>query len=184
MRGVWLALCSIGALASCSGSDEGASSAASVPNMAPIAAPSAPAALPAPNAAPASTVEGAAPSSNGDEGDETTTVEALNPTIVVFDDPDSPFSTSDVYDATREIVRFDAEQQTMVSAATGDAVSGWMTNGNELGPYGSFRVRFGSEGGQRRAYFTETGSGTICNLVLGGPGMLDIFATSELPPMN
>jgi hypothetical protein len=113
-----------------------------------------------------------------------TTVEALSPTIVVFADPDTEFATADVYDATREIVRFDAERQAMVSAATGDAVSGWMTSGNDLGPFGSFRVRFGSEGGQRRAYFTETGNGTICDLVLSGPEELDIYATRERPPVD
>jgi hypothetical protein len=103
---------------------------------------------------------------------------------VVFADPDTGFMTGDVYDATREIVRFDAEREAMVAVATGDSVSGWGTDGNDLGPFGSFRVRFGSEGGQRRAYFTETGNGTICNLVLTGPEMLDIYATSEQPPMN
>jgi hypothetical protein len=115
---------------------------------------------------------------------EQTTVGALSPAIVVFVDEATGFTTTDVYDATREIVRFDAERQSMISAATGDSVSGWMTDGNALGPVGSFRVRFGSEAGQRRAYFTETGNGTICDLVLSGPETLDIYATSERPPID
>jgi hypothetical protein len=114
--------------------------------------------------------------------DEQIEVEALNPVVVIFRDPDSAFSTVDVYDATREIVHFDAAREAMVSAATGDSVSGWMTNGNDLGPLGSFRVRFGTEGGERRAYFTETGNGTICNIELRGPELLDIYGTSERPP--
>jgi hypothetical protein len=118
-----------------------------------------------------------------DEGTETA-VDALNPGVVLFRDTNSNFATSEVYDATREIVRFDAEHAAMVSAATGDSVSGWMTNGNELGPVGAFRVRFGSEGGERRAYFTETANGTICDIVLSGPETIRIFGTSERPPMN
>lgn len=131
-----------------------------------------------------------APTAQGDQSDdsaeapEETAVESLNPTLVVFTDPDTGFTTGDVYDATREIVHFDAEREAMVSATTGDSVSGWATDGNDLGAFGSFRVRFGSEDGQPRAYFTEAGNGTICNLVLSGPEMLDIYATSERPPMN
>lgn len=115
---------------------------------------------------------------------EATDIESLNPASVVFRDPDSMFTTADVYDATREIVHFDAEREAMVSARTGDSVSGWVTRGNDLGPSGSFRVRFGTEGGQRRAYFTETSNGTICDLDLSGPEALNIYATSQRPPMD
>lgn len=45
-----------------------------------------------------------------------------------------------------------------------------------------FRVRFGTEEGERRAYFTEAGPGTICNLTFLGPEQLSIFGTRELPP--
>jgi hypothetical protein len=43
-------------------------------------------------------------------------------------------------------------------------------------------VRFGSEAGEARAYFTEAGPGTICNLSIRGPDQLSISATSETPP--
>jgi hypothetical protein len=43
-------------------------------------------------------------------------------------------------------------------------------------------VRFGTEEGERRAYFTEAGPGTICNLRVAGPDVLFISASSETPP--
>jgi hypothetical protein len=73
----------------------------------------------------------------------------------------------------------------MVSDASGDAVGGWSVTGNDLRwsrNGGAFRVRFGTEGGERRAYFTEAGPGTICNLTLVGPDMLFISGTRETPP--
>jgi hypothetical protein len=104
-----------------------------------------------------------------------------------FTDPISGFSTDEVHDADREIVRFDPSRGAMVLAATGDAVSGWTTNVTDLSWSGSrvaFRVRFGTEQGVPRAYFTETGSGTICNLNISGPERLTIFGTNEPPPQN
>jgi hypothetical protein len=167
---------------SCSSSDDGSGVAAPSPmSTVPVApAQQAPGAASPEASAPATDEAAPGPAEDADE----TTVEALTPGVVAFRDPGSSFVTTDVYDATREIVRFDAERQAMVSAATGDSVSGWMTDGNDLGPFGSFRVRFGTEGGERRAYFTETGNGTICNIVLSGPEMLSIFGTSERPPME
>ena len=73
----------------------------------------------------------------------------------------------------------------MIWAATGNAVGGWITNGNDLRwqrSGGAFRVRFGSEAGERRAYFTEADRGTICNLSISAPEQLSISATSETPP--
>jgi hypothetical protein len=57
---------------------------------------------------------------------------------------------------------------------------GWPVSGNFLDAAHSFQVRFGSRSGQRRAYFTETGSGTICNLEVSG-GQLRVTATNERP---
>lgn len=109
---------------------------------------------------------------------------AEDPAFAVFVDPDTGVRLQDVYDADREIVHFDFQRQAMVSAASGDAVSGWVTDGNDLrwNRGGSFRVRFGSEAGEARGYFTEAGPGTICNLSIRGPEQLSISATSETPP--
>ncbi len=105
--------------------------------------------------------------------------------MAVFDDPDSDFSTIEVHDADRQVFYFDAEAQAMVRSDTGDQRSGWMTDGNDLargGVFGRFMIRFGTEEGQRRAYFTEVNPPTICNLELNGPEQLQIYATSERPP--
>lgn len=104
---------------------------------------------------------------------------------VVFIDPGTGFMTNAVHDADREVVHFDSVRGAMVSGATGAAVSGWQIDGADLDwsrfavP---FRVRFGTEQGERRAYFTEAGPGTICNLRFSGPDQLSISATRETPP--
>jgi hypothetical protein len=104
---------------------------------------------------------------------------------VTFIDCTTGFRTDEVHDADREVVHFDAALEAMVSAASGDRVSGWTVAGADLDwsrSGVSFRVRFGSEAGERRAYFTEAGPGTICNLNLAGPDLLYISGTSETPP--
>jgi hypothetical protein len=104
---------------------------------------------------------------------------------VSFIDCATGFRSDAVFDADREIVHFDASLGAMVSAASGDSVSGWTVSGAELDwsrSGVSFRVQFGTEGGERRAYFTEAGPGTLCNLNLAGPDVLYISATREKPP--
>ena len=104
---------------------------------------------------------------------------------VTFVDCTTGFRTDEVRDADREIVHFDASLSTMVSAANGESVSGWMVDGAALDWSRSgvrFQVRFGTEAGERRAYFTEAGPGTICNLTVAGPDLLFISATREVPP--
>jgi hypothetical protein len=102
-----------------------------------------------------------------------------------FIDCATGFRSDAVFDADREIVHFDASLGAMVSAASGDRVSGWTVSGADLDwsrSGVSFRVQFGTEGGERRAYFTEAGPGTICNLNVAGPDVLYISATREKPP--
>jgi hypothetical protein len=104
---------------------------------------------------------------------------------VVFVDPESDFTTADVLDADRQLFHFDAEVPALVDPTTGVRDSQWLTDGNELGPGGSFgffMIRFGTEEGERRAYFTEVGAGTICNLELPADERLRVSPTSEVPP--
>lgn len=107
-----------------------------------------------------------------------------SPALVSFVDPESGFSTQNVHDVDRQVIHFDSEQNAMIWGADGTAVSGWSTSGNELrwNRGGGFRVRFGTEEGERRAYFTESGPGTICNLDIRGPEQLVISASRETPP--
>ena len=104
---------------------------------------------------------------------------------VTFRDDAGAFETHEVHDANREVVRFHATDHAMVAALDGTSVSGWTATGNDLAwdinPV-AFRVLFGSEDGERRAYFTETRTGTICDLRITGPDQLSIFATDEPPP--
>lgn len=118
-----------------------------------------------------------------------TTVSSILPsgdeTFVTFVDETTSFMTSEVFDADREIISFDPVRGTLVFLATGEAVTGWSVTDGDLDWTRSgvpFRVRFGSEDGSRRAYFTERGPGTICNLRLAGPDALGISATNERPP--
>jgi len=108
------------------------------------------------------------------------------PVWVDFTDADTGFATAEVHDANREIVRFDSNGSAMVNA-NGARVTGWTTQGNDLDwdrNSVEFRVLFGAEAGERRAYFTETGSGTICDLNIAGPDQLAIYSTDEPPPQE
>lgn len=102
----------------------------------------------------------------------------------MFRDPDSEFVTDEVHDADREVMTFDAPGMALVWA-DGTRVSGWSADGNDLDSTRSavaFRVLFGREAGQQRAYFTETLTGTICDITVFGPDQLSIAATDERPP--
>jgi len=82
-------------------------------------------------------------------------------------------------------MHFDAAEQALVWVDTGARIMGWTSAANDLTWTGSsvaFRVRFGTESGETRAYFTETNGGTICNLEVNTNGELSIFGTSEPPP--
>ena len=102
--------------------------------------------------------------------------------VVVFEDPDSDFSTADVRDVDGEIVRFDAVNAQMIWVADSLSFNGFDVNGNALGA-GFFMVRFGTENGERRAYFTETDPPTICNISVPN-GTLSITSTQVTVPQE
>lgn len=101
--------------------------------------------------------------------------------LVVFADPDSEFSTTDVRDVDEEIVHFNAVAKTLIWAADNIAFEGWEVSGNFLGAARQFQVRFGTKDGARPAYFTETGPATICQIFVED-GMLRIRPTDVTVP--
>ena len=103
--------------------------------------------------------------------------------FVVFTDPDSEFSTTDVRDVDEEIVHFDAVAKTLIWAADNIAFEGWEVSGNFLGAVRRFQVRFGTKDGERRAYFTETGPATICQIFVAN-GRLWILPTNVTVPTS
>ena len=102
--------------------------------------------------------------------------------FVVFQDPDSEFSTTDVMDVDAEIVRFDDASGQIIWAADGTTEDGWDINGNLL-QGGFFTVAFGTENGQRGAYFIETATATICDIQLNS-GDIQIFPTNTPVPQE
>ena len=65
----------------------------------------------------------------------------------------------------------------------GRAFAGYPVSGNFIRQDHGFQVVFGSENGERRAYFTETGPGTICDIEVVS-GQLLITPTSERVPQK
>ena len=106
---------------------------------------------------------------------------AAGDTFAVFMDPGSDFQTSDVRDVDNEIVRFDTTEDALLWTATDLLFDGWVVDGNFLGAGRPYQVRFGTVSGERRAYFTETGRGTICELSVVN-NELFIAPTNLLPP--
>ena len=111
----------------------------------------------------------------------TTTIPSIAPVLAVFSDPNSSFMTSDVRDVQNQIVRFDTANRTLIWAADNRSFQGYPVSGNFIGADRNLQVRFGTEGGERRAYFTETASATICNIEVNG-GQLVINPTSAPVP--
>ena len=108
-----------------------------------------------------------------------------NDNFVEFTDPDdSTFKTKDVHDVDGDIVRFDMETNAIVWAEDGTSYQAgfWPVNGTLLGG-GSFQVRFGTEGGEKMAYFTETVPATICQIEVFGSSIF-ISATFVQVPHN
>jgi hypothetical protein len=106
-------------------------------------------------------------------------------TFVVFFDADETtgYETSDVYDVDNEIVRFDKASKSIIWAADDRAFQegNWDVTGNFLGAAQAFQVRFGNVDGQRRAFFTETGPATICDIEPVGDSISISPTNTEVP---
>lgn len=116
------------------------------------------------------------------DGGDGMTDGGMSTRLVTFQDPNSDFSTSDVRDVEGDIVQFDATTGEMIWTADGQRFEDWQTDGNTLSD-GFFTIRFGTEDGEQRAYFTETGPATICDIVVNAAN-LQIFATNTPVPME
>jgi len=105
-----------------------------------------------------------------------------SPTVLAnFTDPKTSFSTQDVREAQRQIVRFDVSTNSLIWTLTGQKFTGYPVSGNSIGSDRKFQVAFGMEDGEHRAYFTEAATGTICDIeVLNG--QLVILPTSQTVP--
>jgi hypothetical protein len=101
--------------------------------------------------------------------------------LAVFSDPDSSFMTSDVRDVQGQIVRFDMANGSLIWVADGRSFSGYPVNGLFIRADRFFQVRFGTEVGERRAYFTEAVATTICDVEVAG-GQLVITPTNVHVP--
>lgn len=103
-------------------------------------------------------------------------------TLASFMDPMGGFSTNDVRDSEGDIVRFTTDGR-LVWPPTMATFGGFPVAGNLIGPTQGFEIRFGTESGQRRAYFTERGPGTICDIDVVN-GMINVSPTSQTVPSS
>ena len=104
--------------------------------------------------------------------------------LAVFTDtaPGSTFSTSDVRDVQNQIVRIDVTSGSLIWVADGRMFAGYPVSASYfLRADQAFQVRFGLEAGERRAYFTETVKGTICDIGVVN-GVLQIVSTDVPVP--
>ena len=103
----------------------------------------------------------------------------------VFAEPENDLRTTAVHDIHGEIVRVNRVSNALVWEENGESYfpgQFFVNNQYWLGNTQFFQVRFGTENGIRRAYFTETATGTICDLRLSSSANLQIFPTSIRVP--
>ncbi|HJX29951.1 MAG TPA: hypothetical protein VJ885_18770 [Thermoanaerobaculia bacterium] len=101
-------------------------------------------------------------------------------TLASFIDPRGGFSTNDVRDSEGDVVRFTVDGR-LVWPPTMATFGGFPVTGNFIGSTQGFEIRFGTENGQRRAYFVERGPGTICDIDVIN-GMVNVSPTSQTVP--
>jgi hypothetical protein len=118
---------------------------------------------------------------SGGDGDGNDNVS--DPDLVLFTDPDSDFSTTVVHDVDTDTVQFSISGKSIIyQDGTEYQAGSWTAEGNFLSD-GSFQIRFGTEGGERKAYFTETAPGTICNFTVT-PDLFQVSPTTVFPPQE
>lgn len=106
-------------------------------------------------------------------------IETTGDDLVVFTDADG-FETVEVFDATYDQVAFRSSDDHLLVGQ--EAFAEWPMDEDYTTPdSGFFRVRFGVEDGEQRAYFTESAAGTVCDIQLNF-GELEIFPTDMPVP--
>jgi hypothetical protein len=101
--------------------------------------------------------------------------------LATFTDPSTGVTTSDVRDVQEQIIRFDMANNALIWVLDGTSHSGYPVDGSFIRSDRHFQVRFGTKDGERRAYFTETATATICDVVVSG-GVLSVFPTTVTVP--
>lgn len=120
---------------------------------------------------------------NNDNDDNSNDNDDDNTEFSLFTDPMGTFSTTHVRDVDGETIRFRVSNQSIVyQDGTEYQAGSWPVNGNFVGG-NSFLIRFGTEEGERRAYFTETGPATICDFQVT-PTTFSIFPTQVTVPQE
>ncbi len=102
----------------------------------------------------------------------------------VFTDPKTGYLTTDIYDFNGDIIRINTRDHSMIWLQNGSSYfeGRYTVTGDQLLRDDQFfQVRFGTEGGQRKAFFTEAAKKTICDIRLVGDN-LRIFATPARVP--
>jgi hypothetical protein len=113
--------------------------------------------------------------------------------LVVFTDPASGFSTSDVRDVQEQIVRFNTAAE-LIWTIDGTRFPGHPVNGNlityDRTRFFYFQVRFGIKDGERRAYLSWYDDlnhyypGTIVDIGVDGDGHVVVTETNVPVPGN
>jgi len=104
--------------------------------------------------------------------------------LATFTDPASSFSTSDVRDVQDQVMRFDTASNSLIWTVNGQSYTGYpVIDTYFIRSDKFFQVRFGMRNGERRAYFTEAGRGTICD-VEASSGGLTITPTDVTVPTS
>jgi hypothetical protein len=84
-------------------------------------------------------------------------------------------------DVQEQIVQFDVASDSLIWTADGQRFPGYPVSGNFVATDKHFQIRFGTKDGERRAYFTETASATICDIAVSGGHLLISPTTVPVP---
>lgn len=118
---------------------------------------------------------------------------SATPTLIVFTEPGTGFSTSEVRDVQEQVLQINTANE-LIWAADGTRLPGYRVEYSSRASYiagkicaegCAFEVRFGTRNGERRAYLTadygHDNPGTLVNVEISG-GALVVTRTSTFVP--